>query len=78
VVLTDINMPNMDGEEFVLKLGERSLLPLLTVIVVSTDATEQRIQHLHALGARGYLAKPFTPEALRAEIERAMGAQNAA
>jgi|SRR5580704_5113200 two-component system chemotaxis response regulator CheY len=78
VVLTDINMPNMDGEEFVTKLGERGLLPLVTVVVVSTDATTTRMEHLKALGAHGYLSKPFQPESLRAEIERALEVRHVA
>jgi two-component system, chemotaxis family, chemotaxis protein CheY len=78
VVLTDINMPNMDGEEFVTKLSERGLLSLVTVVVISTDATSSRMEHLHALGAHGYLSKPFLPEALRAEVERAMGVRDVA
>jgi two-component system chemotaxis response regulator CheY len=78
VVLTDINMPNMDGEEFVTELSGRGLLSLVTVVVVSTDATAARMEHLHALGAHGYLSKPFLPEALRAEVERAMGVHNVA
>jgi two-component system chemotaxis response regulator CheY len=78
VVLTDINMPNMDGEEFVTKLAERNLLPLITVIVVSTDATAARMQHLQGLGAHGYISKPFQPEALRVEIERAMEVRHVA
>jgi two-component system chemotaxis response regulator CheY len=78
VVLTDINMPNMDGEEFVTKLAQKGLLALVTVIVVSTDATVSRMQHLQALGAHGYLSKPFQPESLRVEIERAMGVRHVA
>jgi len=78
VVLTDINMPNMDGEEFVAKLAQKGLLALVTVIVVSTDATVSRMQHLQALGAHGYLSKPFQPESLRAEIEKAMGVRHVA
>ena len=58
------------------KLSERGLLGLLTVIVISTDATAARMKHLYALGAHGYLSKPFLPEALRAEVERAMGAHD--
>src|SRR5579863_7148697 len=78
VVLTDINMPNMDGEEFVARLAQKGLLPLVTVIVVSTDATALRRERLQSLGAHGYLSKPFQPETLRAEIERAMGAAHVA
>jgi|SRR5579862_1714931 two-component system chemotaxis response regulator CheY len=78
VVLTDINMPNMDGEEFVTRLAQKGLLALVTVIVVSTDATVSRMQHLQALGAHGYLSKPFQPESLRVEIERATGVRHVA
>ena len=78
VVLTDINMPNMDGEEFVARLAQKGLLALVTVIVVSTDATVSRMQHLRALGAHGYISKPFQPESLRVEIERTTGVRHVA
>ena len=45
----------------------------MPVIVVSTDATENRIARLLALGARGYITKPFLPEALRAQLEATLG-----
>jgi two-component system chemotaxis response regulator CheY len=76
VILTDINMPYMDGEEFVTKLSEREGSP--PVIVVSTDSTEVRREHLRALGVQDYLAKPFPPEALRDAVERVIGAGHAA
>jgi two-component system, chemotaxis family, chemotaxis protein CheY len=69
VVLTDINMPAMDGEEFLRVLTADELLRSIPVIVVSTDGTENRIARLTALGARGYVTKPFLPETLRAELE---------
>ncbi len=70
-ILTDINMPVMDGEEFVRRLrsGPHSRIP---VIVVSTDATTQRIHNMLQLGATGYLQKPFGPEQLRNEVERVL------
>ncbi len=71
-VLTDINMPVMDGEEFVRRLRGHPALRATPVIVVSTDATAQRIQNMLALGASGYLQKPFGPEQLRSEVERAL------
>jgi two-component system chemotaxis response regulator CheY len=73
VILTDINMPRMDGEQFVRQLSESGITKTVPVIVVSTDATTLRRKHLDALGAKGYLTKPFLPEALRDEIERVMG-----
>lgn len=73
VVLTDINMPIVDGEEFLRRLTADDMLRSIPVIVISTDATENRIARLLALGARGYVTKPFLPETLRAELERTLG-----
>jgi two-component system chemotaxis response regulator CheY len=74
VILTDINMPEMDGEEFLLQLAQDRKLRAIPVIVISTDATVKRIGRMIELGARGYVTKPFVPEALRAELERTLGA----
>ena len=74
VVLTDINMPAMDGEELVRRLAADGMLKSLPVVVVSTDGTESRMRQMLALGARGYVKKPFLPETLREELERVLGA----
>ena len=76
-VLTDINMPVMDGEEFVRQLRADERTRATPVIVVSTDATAPRIHTMLALGACGYVQKPFGPEQLRAELERALGVVHA-
>jgi two-component system chemotaxis response regulator CheY len=73
VVLTDINMPKMDGEEFLRRLAEHQVLRLIPVLVVSTDRTEGRIQKMLTLGAKGYVTKPFAPETLRGELEQSLG-----
>ena len=73
VVLTDINMPAMDGEQLVRCLEADELLKSVPVVIVSTDGTESRIQQMLTLGARGYVKKPFMPETLREELERVLG-----
>lgn len=73
VVLTDINMPRMDGEELVGQMRRHEHLAAIPVIVISTDATESRIERLGKLGAQGYVTKPFAPERLREEIEKVLG-----
>ena len=74
VILTDINMPRMNGEQFVRRLAESGLTRSIPIIVISTDGTEVRREHLQALGICGYLAKPFQPEELKDQIEHALGA----
>ena len=73
VILTDINMPEMDGEEFLRRLAAHELLRSVPAIVVSTDSTENRISRLLSLGARGYVTKPFAPETLREQLETILG-----
>jgi len=72
-ILTDINMPGMDGEDFLRRLSADDLLRSIPAIVISTDATRNRMDRLIALGARGYITKPFLPEDLRAVLERTLG-----
>jgi two-component system chemotaxis response regulator CheY len=72
LVLTDINMPKMNGEEFVRRMECDDLLRSIPVIVVSTDSSHSRVQQMLALGAKGYVSKPFLPEALRDEVEKVL------
>jgi two-component system chemotaxis response regulator CheY len=72
-ILTDINMPGMDGQELLRRLREDELLRSIPAIVISTDATAHRIASMASLGARGYVTKPFLPETLRTELERTLG-----
>jgi len=72
-ILTDINMPCVDGEEFLRRLSADEMLRSIPAIVISTDATQQRIARLLSLGARGYITKPFLPEDLRTELEGTLG-----
>lgn len=72
LILTDINMPVMNGEQLVERLREDPELSRIPVIVVSTDATDHRIHRMLRLGARGYVTKPFQPEQLREEMERVL------
>jgi two-component system chemotaxis response regulator CheY len=69
IVLTDVNMPGMNGEELVRRMKTDGMLPNTATIVISTDATEQRIGRMIALGAHGYVTKPFSPELLREKLE---------
>ncbi|MGJ5819005.1 response regulator [Paludibaculum fermentans] len=64
LILTDINMPVMDGEGLLEELKRDATLSSIPVVVVSTDSTDQRMDKLMQLGARSYVRKPFPPEKL--------------
>ena len=74
VILTDINMPTMDGEQLLKALEADETLRTIPVIVISTDSTQHRVQTMLTLGAKGYVTKPFFPETLREEMEKVLGA----
>ena len=76
LVLTDINMPVMNGLELVRQMAADELLRTVPVVVVSTEGSQARIDELKSHGIRGYLRKPFTPEALKAEVENILGAND--
>jgi len=72
LVLADINMPRMNGEELVRRMEQDDRLKRVPVIVVSTDSTHHRMESMLGHGVRGYIQKPFQPETLRAEVERVL------
>ncbi len=77
MILTDINMPQMDGEQFVAHLQAAEGLRGIPVLVVSSAQTELRAQRMLALGARGFVKKPFLPETLREQLLPLLAASHA-
>lgn len=67
LALVDINMPVMTGLEFITHVRGDARHAMLPIIVVSTESSETRIEHIRRYGV-GFVRKPFTAEALRAEI----------
>jgi len=76
LLLLDINMPVMNGEEMLRRLRAAPETASLPVIVVSTEGSETRLAALHALGA-AVVRKPFAPETLRDTIIRVTGVTDA-
>ncbi|GDY12951.1 response regulator [Planctomycetota bacterium] len=74
LVLLDINMPVMDGEEFLRQLRADTALSATLVVVVSTESSQPRIARLKAMGA-GFIHKPFRPEALVAAVNELMASK---
>jgi two-component system chemotaxis response regulator CheY len=73
LVLLDLSMPIMRGDEVLERLRQDPATAALPVLVISSEQAPSRIEQVRAWGAE-FLAKPFTPEALRAAVLRLTGA----
>lgn len=76
LILSDIHMPVMDGFGFIRSLREKEDFDDIPVVFVTTEANEERLNELMALGAKGYIRKPFRPEEIFAFLNRIMGDTN--
>lgn len=67
LALVDINMPVMNGEEFIRRVRAEPEYRDLAVVVVSTESSETRIGAIREMDAL-FVHKPFTPEAIRQRV----------
>lgn len=65
LILSDINMPTMDGLEFVRQLKGENNADGVPVVMITTEASESHVVEALSSGARGYIRKPFTPDQVR-------------
>jgi two-component system, chemotaxis family, chemotaxis protein CheY len=72
VVVTDVNMPNMDGIELVHELRGLPAYRHVPLLILTTEATADRKQQGKNAGATGWLVKPFNPERLLAVVEKVL------
>ncbi|MBN1818889.1 MAG: response regulator [Sedimentisphaerales bacterium] len=68
IVLCDINMPGMNGLEFVKQARQDPANANTKIIMISTESAEDLIHGVKADGADGYVTKPFTPETIQKEL----------
>ena len=73
VVLADLNMPDMTGQEMIGKMAEDPLLAKLPVIVVSSEGNQSILDSLTSLGVKEILRKPFSPAFLKDTLVRVLG-----
>ena len=73
LVLLDLNMPVMDGEQFARELRKKPELNDVAIVVVSTESNKERLDRMFELGAVETLHKPFEPEDLCHLIEKVLG-----
>jgi two-component system chemotaxis response regulator CheY len=69
LVLSDVNMPEMNGVDFVKAVRTSHSKEQLPVIMVTTEASGTLVTTAMQLGANGYVCKPFTPETIRNALE---------
>ncbi len=62
IILSDINMPVMNGLEFVRRLPSVENSRGVPVVMITTEAGEAQVLEALSCGAKGYIRKPFTPE----------------
>jgi two-component system chemotaxis response regulator CheY len=68
LILSDINMPNMDGEEFIRQVKADKAFRDIPVLMITTDNSTARVLRLRQLGAQGYICKPFTPAMVKEKV----------
>jgi len=69
-IVTDVNMPDINGLELIGFLKNHPQYRTIPILVVSTEVAEADVQRAMALGSQEYVRKPFTPEEISAAVER--------
>ncbi len=68
LVLSDINMPVMNGLEFVRQLRSVENAQGIPVVMITTEGSESHVMEAISCGARGYIRKPFTPDQMKQHV----------
>ncbi|HEX8606383.1 MAG TPA: response regulator [Pseudoduganella sp.] len=70
LIISDVNMPNMDGITFVRELKTRPAYKFTPVMMLTTESQAEKKAQGQAAGARAWMVKPFKPEALLAAVQK--------
>ncbi len=73
LVISDVNMPNMDGISFVTELRTLGDYKFTPVLMLTTESSAEKKQAGRAAGATGWIVKPFNPDQLLATIKKVIG-----
>ena len=68
LILSDINMPAMDGLEFLRQVRAQKLADGVPIVMITTESSEQHVIEALKTGAQGYIRKPFSPDQLKDRI----------
>lgn len=71
-ILTDWNMPNMTGIEFVQSVRKDSRFDKVPIIMITTNSAKAEIIQAIGAGVNNYIAKPFTPDVIKMKIDQTL------
>ena len=73
MLITDLNMPNMDGIELIRKARAKPTLKFIPIIMLTTESQDGKKKEGKEAGATGWIVKPFKPDQLLAVVKKVMG-----
>ncbi len=73
MVLTDLNMPNMDGIELTRQMRANPNFKFIPIVLLTTESQAEKKQEGKTAGATGWIVKPFKPEQLLAVVKKVLG-----
>ncbi len=72
MLITDLNMPNVDGIELIKQVRSRQEYKFIPVVMLTTESSDDKKQAGKSAGATGWIVKPFAPEQLVAVIKKVL------
>jgi len=73
MVITDLNMPNMDGLELIRNLRANASTKFVPIVMLTTESQDSKKQEGKAAGATGWIVKPFKPDQLLGVVKKVLG-----
>ena len=73
MIVTDLNMPNMDGLELIKKVREENEYRFTPIVMLTTESSEEKKKAGREAGASGWIVKPFKPEQLLKVVKMVLG-----
>ena len=70
LIISDVNMPNMDGITFVAEAKKLPAYKFTPVIMLTTESQEEKKRQAQAAGAKAWVTKPFQPEQMLAAVSK--------
>ena len=73
LVLTDYNMPDMDGLKLLEYMQKDETFKSIPVVMITTEGSKRRVEEFLEKGATAYIKKPFAPEEIKQKLNHIMG-----